>query len=127
MADEVKLDDNQVTATAPAEVAAPKKRGPRAKKVDAATAESSPAPSAGKGRKRKETSAEAKTASQPKRAARANAARKNDDKRTAAQSQVHDEIADLLQLEKENSRLRRELGDKLRAENAELRRRLGLS
>lgn len=127
MADEVKLDDNPVTATAPAEVAAPKKRGPRAKKADADTAESSPAPSARKARKSKETSAEAKTASQPKRTARANAAKKNDDKRPAAASQAHDEIADLLQLEKENSRLRRELGDKLRAENAELRKRLGLS
>lgn len=37
-----------------------------------------------------------------------------------------DELADLVQLEKENSRLRQLLADKLRAENAELRKRLGL-
>lgn len=37
-----------------------------------------------------------------------------------------DELADLLQLEEENKRLRRLLADKLRTENAELRKRLGL-
>lgn len=37
-----------------------------------------------------------------------------------------DELADLVQLEEENKRLRRLLGEKLRTENAELRRRLGL-
>lgn len=55
-------------------------------------------------------------------------------KRTAkpAEQQVEkpapagDEFADLIQLEKENHRLRKLLADKLRAENAELRKRLGL-
>lgn len=37
-----------------------------------------------------------------------------------------DELADLVQLEKENQRLRKILAEKLRAENAELRKRLGL-
>lgn len=37
-----------------------------------------------------------------------------------------DEIADLLQLEQENQRLRRLLAEKLRAENADLRKRLNL-
>ncbi|ASY60887.1 hypothetical protein SJ05684_a40180 (plasmid) [Sinorhizobium sojae CCBAU 05684] len=37
-----------------------------------------------------------------------------------------DDLADLIQLEKENLRLRNLLSDKLRAENAELRKRLGL-
>jgi putative transposase len=37
-----------------------------------------------------------------------------------------DELADLVQLEEENQRLRKQLAEKLRAENAELRRRLGL-
>ncbi|WP_331375622.1 transposase [Sinorhizobium chiapasense] len=37
-----------------------------------------------------------------------------------------DELADLVQLEEENQRLRTLLADKLRAENAELRKRLGL-
>jgi putative transposase len=39
---------------------------------------------------------------------------------------VGDELADLVQLEEENQRLRKQLAEKLRAENAELRKRLGL-
>jgi putative transposase len=39
---------------------------------------------------------------------------------------IDDEIADLVQLEEENKRLRKILAEKLRAENAELRKRLGL-
>jgi putative transposase len=39
---------------------------------------------------------------------------------------VGDEFADLVQLEGENQRLRKILAEKLRAENAELRKRLGL-
>ncbi|PDT41633.1 transcriptional regulator, partial [Sinorhizobium fredii] len=35
-------------------------------------------------------------------------------------------LADLVQLEEENQRLRKRLAEKLRAENAELRKRLGL-
>ncbi|MBY5775072.1 transposase [Rhizobium leguminosarum] len=37
-----------------------------------------------------------------------------------------DELTDLVQLEEENQRLRKRLAEKLRAENAELRKRLGL-
>ena len=37
-----------------------------------------------------------------------------------------DELADLVQLEEENQRLRKRLAEKLQAENAELRKRLGL-
>ncbi|WFR97852.1 SyrB-like regulator [Rhizobium tumorigenes] len=37
-----------------------------------------------------------------------------------------DEMADLIQLEEENQRLRHALADKLRAENADLRKRLGV-
>jgi hypothetical protein len=38
---------------------------------------------------------------------------------------ANDEMADLLQLEKENKTLRKALAEKLRAENADLRKRLG--
>ncbi|RVE81211.1 transcriptional regulator [Sinorhizobium meliloti] len=37
-----------------------------------------------------------------------------------------DELADLIELEEENQRLRKRLAKKLRAENAELRKKLGL-
>ena len=40
---------------------------------------------------------------------------------------ANDELADLIQLEEENKRLRKTLADKLRAENADLRKRLGLA
>ena len=40
---------------------------------------------------------------------------------------VANEMAELLQLEEENAQLRRTLAEKLRAENADLRRKLGLS
>lgn len=40
--------------------------------------------------------------------------------------QVSSGLADLVQLEEENQRLRKILAEKLRAENAELRKRLGL-
>jgi hypothetical protein len=36
-----------------------------------------------------------------------------------------DDIADLIKLEEENKQLRKELSDKLRSENADLRKRLG--
>ncbi|MCW1413732.1 SyrB2 regulator [Rhizobium sp. 1AS11] len=43
-----------------------------------------------------------------------------------ASAPVLDEIEDLIQLEEENKRLRKLLADKLRQENTELRKRLGL-
>lgn len=39
---------------------------------------------------------------------------------------VDDELAEFIQLEEENRRLRKLLSDKLRAENADLRKRLGM-
>ncbi len=44
----------------------------------------------------------------------------------AAPVPASDEMADLIQLEEENRRLRQTLAEKLRAENADLRRRLGV-
>lgn len=43
-----------------------------------------------------------------------------------AAAEASDEMADLLQLEQENQRMRKLLAEKLRAENADLRRRLKL-
>jgi cell division protein ZapA (FtsZ GTPase activity inhibitor) len=45
---------------------------------------------------------------------------------SAAPMTAIDEMADLLQLEEENQRLRKLLAEKLRAENADLRKRLKL-
>ncbi|CAN7766261.1 transposase [Rhizobium leguminosarum] len=45
----------------------------------------------------------------------------------AAAVSVDDELAEFIQLEEENRRLRKLLSEKLRAENADLRKRLGIS
>lgn len=48
------------------------------------------------------------------------------EKKSAAPVAALDDISDLIQLEEENKKLRKSLADKLRAENADLRKRLGL-
>jgi hypothetical protein len=53
--------------------------------------------------------------------------RAGDQKTAAVNPSVGDEMWDLLRLEEENQRLRTQLGEKLRNENAELRKRLGQS
>lgn len=47
--------------------------------------------------------------------------------KAVAASVVADGFADLLKLEEENQNLRKALSDKLRAENADLRRKLGIA
>lgn len=136
MADEIKPDDAAVVveAVTPVEVAAPKKRGPRAKKAtaDATTAEASVASPARRGRRRKDASADVnavqtKTGRKPRVKGAAKAAAKSVLPKSSevAPVSVLDEITDLLQLEEENARLRKALAEKLRAENADLRKRLG--
>lgn len=139
MEDENKTDDTAVVVEEnnQADAAVRKKRGPRMKKVvsDATTWQASSSPTARVGRKSKENPSELKTATPTKavaktkakgvaRAAGKAAATKPS---TEAPIPVLDEIADLLQLEEENARLRKTLAEKLRAENAELRKRLGLN
>lgn len=139
MEDENKTDDTAVVVEAnnQADAAVRKKRGPRMKKVvsDATTSQASSSPTARVGRKSREKPAELKTATPTKavaktkakgvaRAAGKPAATKPS---TEAPIPVLDEIADLLQLEEENARLRKALAEKLRAENTELRKRLGLN
>ncbi|MCZ4093198.1 transposase [Sinorhizobium psoraleae] len=48
------------------------------------------------------------------------------EQKVAMPESAGDELADLVQLEKENQRLRNLLAEKLRTENAELRKRLGM-
>ncbi|RFB88795.1 transcriptional regulator [Rhizobium leguminosarum bv. trifolii] len=114
-------------------IAPKKQRKPRAKKAAAletastdATAEPAAAlagPSSGRRRGRKvkaiESTASAKRAP-VRRAPKAVQAAQ------AAPMTAIDEMADLLQLEEENQRLRKLLAEKLRAENADLRKRLKL-
>jgi hypothetical protein len=131
-------------AGALAKAPAPKKqRAPRRQKAVAeATVAASPAKTAklprGR-RKRGEQVAEAKLApvetqvavkSTPKDAIKATG-RKRTPKQTEQTAKAPvaaiDEMADLIQLEEENKKLRKTLADKLRTENTDLRKRLGLA
>jgi putative transposase len=48
-------------------------------------------------------------------------------KKAAGQTTQTDELKDLVKLEEENARLKKLLADRLRKENAELRKKLGLA
>lgn len=124
----IMTDENNtaISADAPAIVApdAPKKeRKPRARKAVAATASSvevAAKPAAGQAKRgRKPKSPE--TVSAAKRAPVKRA------RKTAASAVAIDEMAGLLQLEEENQKLRKQLAEKLRAENADLKKRLNLA
>lgn len=134
MADESNTE--VVEATTPAETAAPKKRrGPKPKQatseVAAEAIEAKPAKAVGGRRKTPEKSAneavtgKAAAKTTTKKPAKSTEARPA--KQASAPAPVLDEIADLLQLEEENAKLRKALAEKLRTENADLRKRLGLA
>ncbi|MGG7581124.1 SyrB2 regulator [Rhizobium sp. Nf11,1] len=142
MADE----NNTGPATGVAETNAPtkadvkKKRAPRRRKQAAepasaateAVAEPLPAAGAakpaGRGRGRKPRSLEAKPsdAKGTLKGRGRNKIAKPAEQTAKASAPVIDELEDLIQLEEENKRLRKLLADKLRQENTDLRKRLGL-
>lgn len=109
-------------------IAEKKQRKPRAKKTvpDAASVEAVSDKATGtpekqrRGRKQKST-ASATTARAPRVARDPKVVQA-----VPAASTAIDEMADLLRLEEENQRLRKLLAEKLRAENADLRKRLNL-
>jgi hypothetical protein len=129
-------DNNTMTDADTAAVAAPdvpkKERKPRARKAapETASAAVSAQPAAAsnaaavkpkRGRKAKSDEGATIAKRAPvKRAPKAVQAA------TAPSVAAVDEFADLLQLEEENQRLRKQLAEKLRAENADLRKRLNL-
>lgn len=139
MADETTAVGDGVAATVDAvsTMEAPKKRrAPRRMKAAPETAGAETAAKAGKGVKErkkrvaKATVTTAVNADKPVvvsvRKARA-AAKPADVASTVAPASAADEMAELLRLEEENKRLRQTLAEKLRAENADLRKRLGLA
>jgi ribosome-binding protein aMBF1 (putative translation factor) len=112
-------------AAAAAEIAPPqKRRGTRKKQAELpaapATIKPDTAQKASGRKKRTEKSTEAKSA---KISARASAPEKT----VKSKDPILEDIADLVQLEEENARLRKALAEKLRTENADLRKRLGLA
>ncbi|MBD9626319.1 SyrB-like regulator [Ensifer sp. ENS06] len=134
MADENNTEIDEIVP--PAEVAPPKKRrGLRPKNVAseaiAETPEADVAQPARGRRKRADKPAKEQAVSKTraknlaKSAGKIRAAKQATE--TSAAAPVLDGIADLLQLEEENARLRKALAEKLRTENADLRKRLGLA
>lgn len=138
MADE--NDPLAVTDTAAPAPAVKKQRAPRRKKADieaAASTSNSIVVKSPRGRRKrveKDAAAAATEQAPAKRgrpAASAKIAGAKRGRKSASQSafvpsSAADEMADLLQLEEENKRLRQDLAEKLRSENADLRRRLGI-
>ncbi|WP_163874201.1 transcriptional regulator [Rhizobium laguerreae] len=132
MADE---NDTMINADTPAAAApdvAKKVRKPRAKKVVPATASvavsAEPAVALGVAAEKQKRRRKAKPDERTTSAKRALVKHAPKAVPIAAAPSVAavDEIADLLQLEEENQRLRKLLAEKLRAENADLRKRLNL-
>lgn len=137
MADETSVTEQASTEseTALPKAPEPKKRGPRAKKTapkavaSDALVETPAVKKTQAKRGSKNTLAEVKPST--RRGGRKAKATVEPPVESAPQAvspitAAGDEMADLLQLEQENQRLRKLLAEKLRAENADLRKRLGL-
>ncbi|MBB3610562.1 SyrB-like regulator [Rhizobium sp. BK602] len=127
---EVAATDAAVKAPAPKKQRAPRRR----KAATEETVIASPAKTEKLPRGRRKSVAQAaeaklapETAAVASKRTRKNVGPKKTPKQTAkAPASAADEMADLIQLEQENKKLRKTLADKLRAENADLRKRLGL-
>lgn len=124
--------DTMTTVDAPAVVEPPiapkKQRKPRSKKPLPATVAAETAvglDGVGGQKKRGRKPQVTKGAAVAKRSS-AKGAPKGEQTATVAATSAGDEMADLLQLEEENKRLRKLLAEKLRAENADLRQKLKL-
>lgn len=135
MADENITGAGAEAAPADATVVAPKKqRAPRrAKAAPVAKAASAPAEAASdakpRGRRAAKAGRPAAVAKDKPAAAKTKAvaaAAKPGRKSAKPAASAKDEVNDLVQLEQENKRLRQALAEKLRAENADLRKRIGL-
>ena len=142
MADESNANSNTAAAVADAPTKAPepkKQRGPRRPKAATDMMGGLTVSKPPRGRRKRSEQAAGETVSSAeipvvgKRRGRGitkEDGRKRQEKRAdqpvAAPVAALDEMADLIQLEEENKRLRKTLAEKLRAENADLRKRLGL-
>ncbi|MBO9195132.1 hypothetical protein J5277_13560 [Rhizobium sp. 16-449-1b] len=134
MADETSMSPTVETppAEAPAASKEKKTRAPRKPKVAAEAAVGASVSTAAKktrgpGKKKAaatEAAVSAPVVKTPAAAAKAQPAKREPRKAETAPA-VIDGFAELLKLEEENQKLRKALSEKLRAENAELRKRLG--
>lgn len=114
-------------------IAPKKQRKPRTMKASAETAaaadaaaETAVGPDGGRVQKKRGRKAEVIEGAAVAKRTPVRRALKDKQTATVAPTSVGDDMADLLQLEEENKKLRKMLADKLRAENAELRKKLTL-
>ncbi len=136
MADETTIESNAAVSTeaAPAASEPKKNRGGRPRKVvsevakSEAKTEASPAAAAtGKRKAAVKAKAIAPAAAAPAKKTRAPRVAKAAKPANSASPVAIDDLADLLQLEEENQKLRKQLAEKLRSENADLKKRLGIA
>ncbi|TAY27780.1 SyrB-like regulator (plasmid) [Rhizobium leguminosarum] len=132
MADELSTPpaaDAAGTVTAAKAPAVKKTRAPRRPKAaaEAVATDAVAAPKGRRGGRRKAEVAEATAPAEAKRKGRGpgKAATAAKASKPATAISLSDDLSDLLQLEEENKRLRKTLAEKLRAENADLRKRIG--
>lgn len=109
-----------------AEPAPKKQRKPRMKKGSPETAAANTAVEGGTGQKKRGRKPKALAGAAAANRQPVKRARKSAPAAAVEATSAGDELADLLQLEEENQRLRKLLAEKLRAENADLRKKLNL-
>ncbi|CAN7587784.1 transcriptional regulator [Pararhizobium sp. LjRoot235] len=132
MADENNTMTDADTPAAAAPEVPKKERKPRARKAVpekasvAVSAQPAAASNTAAGKQKRGRKAKADEGTMSAKRAPAKRAPKTVQTATAPSTAAVDEFADLLQLEEENQRLRKLLAEKLRAENADLRKRLNL-
>lgn len=140
MVDESNPSSTPEASTVPPAASEKKTRAPRSKKVDAKAAATTTEPvkknRGGRPKRTEATSAPAPASLTKARGKRTSTVAPDSatgkrgpnrtTKATGATSPLAEDLAELLQLEQENQRLRKSLAEKLRSENAGLRSRLGL-
>lgn len=130
MADEIEtIDNTDAPAVAETSTAPVKQRKPRAKRAAApvdAAAEAALASTAVAGKQKRGRKLKSSKEAGPAKRAPVTRASRAVQPEPAMPAVSSDEMADIVQLEEENQRLRKLLAEKLRAENADLRKRLKL-
>jgi hypothetical protein len=136
MADETETGEQIDVVAAEAPIEAPvskKQRAPRRSKAEIDAAAAAKSPKVRQKRTAQTEVASVSTATTGRAATRKTAAKGLANARpgshpatSPAPVTASDEMADLLQLEEDNKKLRQALAEKLRAENADLRKRLGV-
>lgn len=134
MADETDtITDADAPAVVEAQVTPKKPRKPRTKKASPetvatdATADTAVGTAAGNGQKKRGRKPQVVEGAAVGKRAYAKRAPKVEQAAKGGSTPAGDEMADLLQLEEENQKLRKLLAEKLRAENADLRKKLKLN